>query len=139
MGLGDRHASNILINKSTAEVVHIDLGIAFEQGKRLKIPERVPFRLTRDIVDGMGCFGVEGPFRRCCEGVMQVLQENKSILLTILEVFLHDPLYKWALTAKKADNLQLQSNYDDKEGLQSIHLNLDAGRVLLRIKDKLQG
>eukprot|EP00958_Prasinococcus_capsulatus_P000238 scaffold18_cov401-Prasinococcus_capsulatus_cf.AAC.18 len=140
VGLGDRHASNILINKMTATVTHIDLGIAFEQGKRLKIPERVPFRLTRDLVDGMGCFGVEGPFRRCCEGVMQVLQENRSILLTVLEVFLHDPLYKWALTAKRADNdTDSRNQASSQEDVNSMHLNLDAGRVLLRIKDKLQG
>jgi ataxia telangiectasia mutated family protein len=31
LGLGDRHTSNILIESSTGEVVHIDLGIAFEQ------------------------------------------------------------------------------------------------------------
>lgn len=32
VGLGDRHSQNILIDKSTAELVHIDLGVAFEQG-----------------------------------------------------------------------------------------------------------
>ncbi len=31
IGLGDRHSSNILLDRRTAEVVHIDLGIAFEQ------------------------------------------------------------------------------------------------------------
>jgi ataxia telangiectasia mutated family protein len=35
-------------------VVHIDLGIVFDQGKLLSIPELLPFRLTRDMVDGMG-------------------------------------------------------------------------------------
>jgi len=39
-------------------------GIAFEQGHILPTPETVPFRLTRDIVDGMGVTGVEGVFRR---------------------------------------------------------------------------
>ena len=55
---------NILIDVQTAEVVHIDLGVAFEQGKILATPETVPFRLTRDIVDGMGVAGVEGVYRR---------------------------------------------------------------------------
>lgn len=40
------------------------LGVAFEQGKVLPTPETVPFRLSRDIVDGMGITGVEGVFRR---------------------------------------------------------------------------
>jgi len=32
---------NILVDQATAEVVHIDLGVAFEQGLMLKTPERV--------------------------------------------------------------------------------------------------
>ena len=47
----------MLIDTATAEVIHIDLGVAFEQGKLLKTPETIPFRLTRDIVDGMGVTG----------------------------------------------------------------------------------
>lgn len=39
-------------------------GVAFEQGKILPTRETVPFRLSRDIVDGMGITGVEGVFRR---------------------------------------------------------------------------
>jgi len=38
-------------------VVHIDLGVAFEQGRFLNTPELVPFRLTSNIVDGMGATG----------------------------------------------------------------------------------
>jgi ataxia telangiectasia mutated family protein len=41
LNLGDRHAQNILIDKESAEVVHIDLGIAFDQGKLLPTPEKV--------------------------------------------------------------------------------------------------
>ena len=31
VGLGDRHTSNILMDNTSGEVVHIDLGIAFDQ------------------------------------------------------------------------------------------------------------
>ncbi len=31
LGLGDRHTSNILLDNGSGEVVHIDLGIAFDQ------------------------------------------------------------------------------------------------------------
>ena len=34
LGLGDRHSSNILLDTGTGEVVHIDLGIAFDQVKK---------------------------------------------------------------------------------------------------------
>ncbi|KAK2663760.1 hypothetical protein Ddye_002334 [Dipteronia dyeriana] len=79
VGLGDRHEMNILIDQATAEVVHIDLGVAFEQGLMLKTPERVLFKLTRDIIDGIGVTGVEGVFRRCCEKTVSVMQQIKKL------------------------------------------------------------
>ncbi|KAF5476799.1 hypothetical protein F2P56_003496 [Juglans regia] len=142
VGLGDRHAMNILIDQASAEVVHIDLGVAFEQGLMLKTPERVPFRLTRDIIDGMGVTGVEGVFRRCCEETLSVMRTNKEALLTIVEVFIHDPLYKWALSPLKAlqrqkemdDDLEIfEGSHDEYEG------NKDAARALMRVKQKLDG
>jgi phosphatidylinositol kinase/protein kinase (PI-3 family) len=123
VGLGDRHAQNILIDKATAEVVHIDLGVAFEQGKTLRTPEVVPFRLTRDIVDGMGITGCEGVFRRCCEETMQVLRASHEFLLTIMEVFIHDPLFKWALSPVKALQLQREDN-EQNEGIQEVGMSL---------------
>ncbi len=33
LGIGDRHSNNILVHQKTGEVVHIDFGIVFEQGK----------------------------------------------------------------------------------------------------------
>ncbi len=33
LGLGDRHGHNILLDTKTGEVVHIDLGVAFEMGR----------------------------------------------------------------------------------------------------------
>ncbi|XP_027337565.1 serine/threonine-protein kinase ATM [Abrus precatorius] len=143
VGLGDRHSMNILIDQATAEVVHIDLGVAFEQGLMLKTPERVPFRLTRDIIDGMGVTGVEGVFRRCCEETLSVMRTNKEALLTIVEVFIHDPLYKWALSPLKA--LQRQKEMDDdldttwEEPQNDYQGNKDAARALLRVKQKLDG
>jgi len=55
---------------------------------------QVPFRLTRDLIDGMGVTGVEGVFRRCCEKTLSVMRTNKEALLTIVEVIiLHSNLY----------------------------------------------
>lgn len=59
IGLGDRHLSNILIDWVTGEVVHIDYNLCFEKAKTLRVPERVPFRLTQNIEEAMGLTGVE--------------------------------------------------------------------------------
>ncbi|KAG8460029.1 hypothetical protein KFE25_011078 [Diacronema lutheri] len=116
VGLGDRHPSNVLLDEGTAEAVMIDLGIAFDQGKLLPTPERVPFRLTRDVVDGFGVCGVEGTFRRCAEATMHVLRRSSEQLLTLLQVLLHDPLFKWTLSPTLALRKQLDRAPPDEGG-----------------------
>lgn len=97
LGLGDRHCNNILLDES-GEPIHIDLGVAFDQGKRLPIPETVPFRLTRDMVDGLGFLGTEGGFSRLCEHTFRVLRDKRENILSILDVLRWDPLYSWSIS-----------------------------------------
>ncbi len=81
IGLGDRHSHNILIDQRSADVVHIDLGIAFEQGRFLTTPEMVPFRLTRDIVDGFGIAGARASCRLCiCATISSVPPARRLVL-----------------------------------------------------------
>ena len=106
LGLGDRHGHNILLDSRTGEVVHIDLGVAFEMGRILPVPELVPFRLTRDIVDGMGITKTEGVFRRCCEFTLDALREEMYSIMTILDVLRYDPLYSWSISPLRMAKLQ---------------------------------
>uniref|UniRef100_A0A2H8TWI9 non-specific serine/threonine protein kinase n=2 Tax=Melanaphis sacchari TaxID=742174 RepID=A0A2H8TWI9_9HEMI len=139
LGLGDRHFHNILIDNNTAEFIHIDFGVAFEQGTLLTTPETVPFRLTRDIVDGMGICGIEGTFRKCCEKTMSVLRQNQDVIVTIIEVLLYDPCYQWALTGKKAAQIQIESTKKNSCINDVIEVNKLAERSLNRVRVKLCG
>ena len=100
VGLGDRHSQNILLDLGTGECVHVDFDCIFDKGLLLRTPERAPFRLTRNIVDGMGVTGYEGVFRHCCECTMGILrsQQNQDMLINNLEAFVHDPLVTWFKT-----------------------------------------
>ncbi|KAK9453987.1 armadillo-type protein [Dipodascopsis uninucleata] len=96
LGLGDRHPSNLMLDRYTGKVVHIDFGDCFEAAiLREKYPEKVPFRLTRMLTYAMEVSGIEGSFRITCENVMRVLRDNKESLMAILEAFAHDPLINW--------------------------------------------
>ena len=78
LGLGDRHPSNLMLDQHTGKVIHIDFGDCFEVCNRRcwlwnpflrsfihsfntsqvamhreKFPERIPFRLTRMLVNAM--------------------------------------------------------------------------------------
>ncbi|KAK5028779.1 serine/threonine-protein kinase M1 [Exophiala sideris] len=91
LGLGDRHGENILFEEDNGGVMHVDFNCLFDKGLTFEKPEMVPFRLTHNMVDAMGAYGYEGPFRRCCEITLRLLRSNEDALMTILETFLHDP------------------------------------------------
>ncbi|CAL1541344.1 unnamed protein product [Lymnaea stagnalis] len=95
IGLGDRHLDNVLVDLATGEVVHIDYNVCFEKGKGLRVPERVPFRMTANIETALGLTGVEGTFRVSSEHVMKTMRKGRESLLTLLEAFVYDPLVDW--------------------------------------------
>ncbi|PNY25181.1 Phosphatidylinositol 3-kinase tor2 [Tolypocladium capitatum] len=100
LGLGDRHPSNLMLDRITGKIIHIDFGDCFEVAtKREKYPERVPFRLTRMLTYAMEVSNIEGSFRITCEHAMRVLRENKESVMAVLEAFIHDPLLTWRLTS----------------------------------------
>ncbi|KAK5740672.1 phosphatidylinositol kinase-related protein kinase tor1 [Elasticomyces elasticus] len=98
LGLGDRHPSNLMLDRVTGKIIHIDFGDCFEVAMhREKYPERVPFRLTRMLTFAMEVSNIEGSFRTTCEHVMRLLRDNKESLVAVLEAFVHDPLLTWRL------------------------------------------
>ncbi|KAF5305594.1 hypothetical protein FQR65_LT07674, partial [Abscondita terminalis] len=97
IGLGDRHLDNVLVDLSSGEVVHIDYNVCFEKGKTLRVPEKVPFRLTPNIEEALGVTGVEGIFRVACENVLKTMKKGRETLLTLLEAFVYDPLVDWTV------------------------------------------
>ena len=98
LGLGDRHPSNLMLDRITGKVIHIDFGDCFEVAmSREKYPERVPFRLTRMLTFAMEVSNIDGSFKLSCEAVMRVIRDNKESLMAVLEAFIHDPLLNWRL------------------------------------------
>ena len=75
IGLGDRHLDNLLVEFGTGQVVHVDYNVCFEKGRSLRVPERVPFRLTQNIEHALGFTGVEVRF---------VLLDCQSFLFSLI-------------------------------------------------------
>ena len=109
----------------------------------------------------MGVTGTEGAFRRACDAAMRVLRSDAPSVLTILEVLLHDPLYRWMLSPLAARQRQQEEEKagdsgggrgaaaaaaaseaaaEDAMGAEDAGVGGDAAqRALARIKHKLQG
>lgn len=54
----------MLFDSESGDTVHVDLNCLFDKGTAFDIPERVPFRLTHNLVDALGVTGYEGASAR---------------------------------------------------------------------------
>ncbi|KAG6850186.1 hypothetical protein H0H93_016614 [Arthromyces matolae] len=134
IGLGDRHCENILLDTINGDVVHVDFNCLFEKGKTLETPERVPFRLTPNMIDGLGVTGVEGVFRIACEVTMQLLRDHKDSLMSVLDAFIHDPLVEWEDEKRKLEHTRSRNQVKA-----SVDLRMLAKNALNPIEKKLKG
>lgn len=123
LGLGDRHGENVLLEEGNGGVFHVDFNCLFDKGLTFAQPERVPFRLTHNMVAAMGAHGYEGPFRKCSELTLSILRQQEETLMTILEAFIYDP------------TLDLQK--DKKRKHEIVKMNPPA--VVENIKRKVRG
>lgn len=134
VGLGDRHTENVLIDETTGDAVHVDFNCLFEKGLTFDFPERVPFRLTHNMVDGFGVTGVEGSYRKCCEVTMRLVRNHKNTLMSVMETFVHDPLLEWSKKSSKSSNarpMDVRQAYEQgKRVLQNIDNKLSGGMGL---------
>lgn len=49
----------IAVDLMTGEILHIDYNVCFEKGKTLRVPEKVPFRMTPNLQEALGVTGIE--------------------------------------------------------------------------------
>ncbi|XP_065566835.1 LOW QUALITY PROTEIN: serine/threonine-protein kinase atr-like [Artemia franciscana] len=138
LGLGDRHGENILIDSMSGDVCHVDYNCLFNKGETFEWPERVPFRLTRNLIHAMGVTGVEGVFRQCSEATMRVMRTESDTLLTVLRPLVHDPLVEWS-KAKKASVSEDREFKSEKamEVVRNIELRLQ-GVIVSRFRKSSQ-
>ncbi|KAL8292423.1 hypothetical protein RQP46_001035 [Phenoliferia psychrophenolica] len=154
LGLGDRHPSNLLMDRGSGRIIHVDFGDCFEVAmQREKHPEKVPFRLTRMLTSAMEASGVEGTFKITAQNTMRVLRDNKESIIAVLEAFVHDPLINWRLVqggrqvegrAGNGENAATarrprgdETNVLDEDAVEQI--NARALQVIERVQQKLTG
>ena len=93
VGLGDRHPGNIMINKNTGEIIHIDFGYVALKGLSLGVPEIVDFRLTINLRKNLGLFEENGLFNYICVKALKAFKEYYKTLSSRIEYYQFDPLF----------------------------------------------
>ncbi|CAL4109019.1 unnamed protein product, partial [Meganyctiphanes norvegica] len=135
LGLGDRHVENILVDKNTAELIHIDLGIAFEMGQILPTPETIPFRLTQETGNTVTIIGKEIG--------LHLISTSKEIrgLAIIFAALVGNKRtgYHFAALAESQINASKKKQLKDEQQAKYSGGVSMADRVVLRVQQKLAG
>ena len=110
----------------------------------------------------MGVTGTHGAFSVSCADTLRVLRQSRASLLTILDVLMHDPLFRWMLSPAEARQVQRTDREDEEdsddggdpgEGTEAMDVPVAApqqpsartsqgdaaARALMRIRQKLNG
>ncbi|KAG1247031.1 hypothetical protein G6F68_014380 [Rhizopus microsporus] len=112
----------MLVDFRSGEMIHIDYNVCFEKGRRLRVPELVPYRLTQNLHNALGIMGIDGPFRTAAEETLMVLRKHKEVLITLLDAFVYDPLVDWEYEAEEAGHRQMRE-LQRSLGLVATHIN----------------
>ncbi|CAL1526088.1 unnamed protein product, partial [Lymnaea stagnalis] len=137
LGLGDRHGENILFDSTTGDCVHVDFNCLFNKGETFEWAERVPFRLTHNMIAALGPLGYEGLFRRTSEMTLKVIRDQMDSLMSVLKPFIYDPLVEWSKSTKAQRTIATDSGEINNELAVSHVQNIeDRMRGILKTKAK---
>lgn len=117
LGLGDRHCENILLDIETGKVLHVDFDCLFDKGKRLPVPEIVPFRLTQNLHDALGIIGTEGTFKKSSEVTLSLMRDNEVALANVIETIIYDRSSDTSLQTAMKNLRKKIRGIDERDGL----------------------
>uniref|UniRef100_A0A0X3PRU1 Uncharacterized protein n=1 Tax=Schistocephalus solidus TaxID=70667 RepID=A0A0X3PRU1_SCHSO len=133
LGLGDRHLDNLLVDLTTGRLVHIDFNICFDEGRSLRVPELVPFRLTRILRHPLGPLAFHflsslhaeheaiekpqqqqpqnlvsmGAFGQSFQLTLETFRQISELIMIQLHSFAFDPLTDWMRSRQSECNFDL--------------------------------
>eukprot|EP00053_Salpingoeca_punica_P017396 m.167592 g.167592 ORF g.167592 m.167592 type:complete len:821 (+) comp17196_c0_seq2:270-2732(+) len=99
LGVGDRHLDNLLITKD-GRLFHIDFGYILGRDPK---PYPPPFKLNKDMVEGMGGSGSDEMkrFRSHCYNAFLILRRHANLVLNLFALMVQSSIHDIALDPDK--------------------------------------
>jgi serine/threonine-protein kinase ATR len=92
----------MLLREDDGRSVHVDFNCIFDRAKTLAIGETVPFRMTQNVVDGLGVLKANGGLKGICKFVFATLNAKQVTQVALLRPFPYDPLLEWKKDGESA-------------------------------------
>ena len=81
-----------MLDKTDSSIIHIDFESIFGKAKNLPVPERVNFRLTKNLETALGAFKAYGLFRFYMVEMAHFFYKKIDDNMGTLDSFVHDLL-----------------------------------------------
>ena len=130
IGLGDRHLENIMINETTGEILHVDFNSLFYHASLLPVPEVVPFRLTQNLIDGLGITRELGLYRAQCIKTQEWIRNHSSLIFSVFNCLIYDPIEDFNLSKRMVNFNLFEASEHDRPMTQQTQLGKPNSSVL---------
>lgn len=125
LGIGDRHLSNLLINKRTGKVVGIDFGMAYGMATRdLHIPELIPLRMTPQFVKVISPLETSGLIKKCMVYTLRAIRAERRTIMAAMAAFMTDQPVSIDSDERGADDNAMRDNQTAKQRIDVVNKKL---------------
>lgn len=147
LGIGDRHPENILVDTVSGCAIAIDFGHAFGTGcSLLPVPELMPFRMTWQLQNIYTPLNTMALLKADMVRVFRALVDKKDLILSVLKVFVKEPLLEWMDKAQTTTNKRLhettstgaQASSSSSGGSSSNVFSMEASEYAWVPKEKIR-
>lgn len=144
LAIGARRPQNMVFSWETGVVHNLHMRVLTSPQGIFESDEHVPFRLTPNLLEVMGPFGLEGPFFGCMATTLHTLSKSLDLIRVHLEFVMRDELVAWS-AAKGDAHAKSKSSTVPGRGDSSAqnehkqvekHLDASIGAVIRRLEVK---
>ncbi len=102
LGLGDRHASNIMVSKS-GHIVHIDYGYILENPIHSTIVNNPIIRISNEMIDFLGGWNSEyyDLFKNYIIKVFDIIRLYSDIIINYYNILANENIIDWSIFKKR--------------------------------------
>jgi phosphatidylinositol kinase/protein kinase (PI-3 family) len=102
LGLGDRHASNIMISKS-GHIIHIDYGYILENPIHSTIVNNPIIRISNEMIDFLGGWNSEyyNLFKNYIIKVFDIIRLYSDIIINYYNILANENIIDWSIFKKR--------------------------------------
>lgn len=95
LGIGARRPATLLFEQNSGALFNVHMRPLTSNEGVIESDEQVPFRLTRNLIELIGRFGMDGPYFGSMATTLHALWKQRDLFVSLVEFVMRDELVNW--------------------------------------------